>query len=103
MTVGIGILGVGGAALVVVATGIGTTIEGLEVGQKVPLAAIKLKMVAAVEVIVATLVVAMATTITTPMDRVILVLQQTRWVPSVTKASRAPLSSAACRGLLRMV
>lgn len=101
MTVGIGILGVGGAILVVVATGTGTMIEGLAVGQKVPLVATRPKMVAAVEVTVVTLVVAMATTITA-MDRVILVLQQTRWVPLVTKASRAPLSSGACRGPLRM-
>lgn len=104
MTVGIGILGVGGATLVVVvATGTGTTIEGLVVGRKVPLVAIRPKMVATVEVTVVTLAVAMVTTITTTaMDRVILVVQETRWVPLVTKASRAPLNLGACRELLRM-
>lgn len=103
MTVGIGILGVGGATLVVVATGTGTTIGGLVVGQKVPLVAIRPKTAAAVEVMVVILVVAMVTTITTTaMDRVILVAQQTRWVPLVTKASRAHPSLGACRELLRM-
>ena len=104
MTVGIGILGVGGATLAVVATGTGTMIEeGLVVGRRVPLVAIRPKMVAAMEATVVTLVVAMeATIIATAMDRVILVLRQTRWVPLVTKASRAPLSSGPCRGPLRM-
>lgn len=103
MTVAIGIPGVGGAILAVAATGTGTVIEGLAMGRKVPSVAIRPKMVAAMEVTVVTLVVAMATTITaTAMDRVILVLRQTRWVPLVTKASRALLSSGECRGLLRM-
>ena len=103
MTVGIGIPGVGGATLEVVATETGTAIEGLAMGPKVPLVATRPKTVAATEVIVVALVVAMATTITaTAMDRVILVLQQTRWVPLVTKASRAPLSLGPCRGPLKM-
>lgn len=102
MTAVIGILGVGGATLAVIATGTGTMIEGLVVGQKVPLVAIRPKMVVTVEATVATLVVAMATTTVTAMDRVILVLQQIRWVSLVTKASRAPLNLGVCRGLLRM-
>lgn len=102
MTAVIGILGVGGATLVVIATGTGTMIEGLVVGQKVPLVAIRPKMVVTVEVTVVTLVVAMATTTVTAMDRVILVLQQIRWVSLVTKASRALLNLGVCRGLLRM-
>lgn len=101
-TVGIGILEVGGViTLVVVATEIGKVIEGLAVGQRVPLEA-KPKMVEAMGETVVTLVVAMATILTTATDRVILVVQQTRWVPLVTKASRAPLSSGACKGALRM-
>lgn len=102
-TVGIGIPGVGGATLAVVATGTGTVTEGLVTGQRVPLVAIRHKMVAAMVAIVVALVVAMVTTVTaTAMDRVILVLQQTRWVPLVTKASRVPLSLGPCRGPLRM-
>lgn len=103
MTVGIGILGVGGATLAVVATGTGTVIEGLATGRRVPLVAIRPKMVAAMGVTVVTLVVAMATTITaTATDRVISVHQQTRWVPLVTKASRAPRSLGPCSVPLRM-
>lgn len=103
MTVGIGILGVGGVTLAVVATGTGTVIEDLAMGRRVPLVAVRPKMVATMEVTVVTLVVAMATTtIATATDRAILVPHQTRWVPLVTKTSRAPLSSGPCRGLLRM-
>lgn len=103
MTVGIGIPGVGGATLAVVATGTGTVIGGLAVGRRVPLVAIRSKMVAAMGATVVTQVVAMATTIiATAMDRVILVLQQIRWVPLVTKASRAPLSLGPCKEPLRM-
>lgn len=104
MIVGIGILGVGGATLVLVATGTGTVIESLAMGRRVPLVEIRLKMGAALEAIVVTLVVAMATAIiATAMDRVILVLRQIRWVHLVTKASRRPLSLGPCRGPVRMV
>lgn len=102
MTAGIGILGVGGVTLVVVATETGTVIEGLAVGQRLRLVAARLKMAAIMEVTVVAPVVAMAATITPPqMDRVILVVHQTRGA-LVTKASKGPLSSVACRGLLRM-
>lgn len=98
MTVVIGILGVGGATMVVVT---GTMTEGLVEGQRVALVAIRPKMVAAVEVTVVKRVVAMAT-VTTVTDRVALVLQETSRVAMVTKVSRGPLSSVACRELLRM-
>lgn len=101
MTVVIGILGEGGATSVV-ATGTGTMIEALVVGQKVPLVAVRPKMVGVVVVMVVNQVVAMATTISAAaMDRVILVLQETRSVPLVTKTSRVLLSMGACRGPLR--
>lgn len=99
MTVGIGILGVGEAALAVVATG--TATEGLAMGRRVPSVAIRLKMVAAMEVMVVIQVVAMTTTITAT-ARGILVLRQIRWVPLVTRASRAPLNLGRCRGPVRM-
>lgn len=103
MTAVIGILGAGGAAMVVAATGTGTMIGDLVGGQKVALVAVRSRMVLAVGVMVETLVAPMeATVIAAVMDRDILELQQIRWVPSVTRASRAPHSLGACRGLLRM-
>lgn len=99
----IGILGVGGAAMVVTATGTGTMIGVLVGGQKVCLVAVRSRMVLAVVVMVVTLVVVMETTITAAvMDRDILGLQQIRWVPSEIRASRGPHSLGACRGLLKM-
>lgn len=101
MTAVIGIVGAGGAATAVAATG--TTIGDLVGGQKVALVAVRSRMVVAVEGMVETRVVPTeATVMAAVMDRVILELQQIRWVPSVTRASRAPRSLEACRGLLRM-
>lgn len=101
MTAVIGILGAGGAPMVV--TGTGTMIGDLVGGQRVFLVAVRSRMVVAVEVMVETLVAPMeATVMAAVMDRDILELQQIRWVPSVTRASRAPHSLGACRGLLRM-
>lgn len=71
----IGILGVGGATLVVIITGTGMVIEVLGVGQRLPLVPTRLKMVAAIEATLVTLVATMATITATAMDRVILVLQ----------------------------
>lgn len=103
-TVGIGIPGAGEVVTsVVVATGIGTMIGGSAVDQRVPSVATRPKMVEAMEVTVVAPVVAMATTtIATAMDRVVSVLPPTRWVHSVIKISRAPLSLGQCRGPLRM-
>lgn len=101
MTAVIGILGAGGAPMVVAATG--TMIGDLVGGQKVALVAVRFRMVVAVEVMVETLVASMETTVIAAlMDRDILELQQIRWVPLLTRASRAPHSLGACRGLLRM-
>lgn len=103
MTAVIGILGLGGAAMVVAATGTGTVIGDLVGGPKVALVASKLRTAVAVEGMVDSPVASMeATVMAAVMDRDILELQQIRWVSLVTRASRAPRSLGACRGLLRM-
>lgn len=97
----IGILGVGGAAMAVAATG--TMIGVLVGGQRVALVAVRSRMVVAVEGTAVTLAVATeATIMAAVMDRDILELQPIRWVPSVIRASRAPPTSGACRGRLKM-
>lgn len=96
----IGIQGAGGAAMAVAATG--TVIGVLVGGRRAASAALRSRTVAAVEGTAVTPAAATeAAVMAAVTDRDILELQPIRWVPSVTRASRAPPSSGACRGRLK--